>query len=240
MVTGAGSGLGAVVSTRLADRGAVVVVVDVDPDAARRTSAALPGAVPVVADLSLAAAVDTVVDAVDAAAEASGLGPPVLLVHNAGGWGTAGRQFPDATPDEWRAVLDLNLVVPMALTQRLLGPMARAGGGAVVHVASSAGRGTGAYASPEYAVAKAGLVRLTTSLAGLAASHGVRVGCVVPGWVGLERAHAQRAALPPEERPELVPPEHVAEAVVALATDDTSAGRVVVLDGGRPAVVVDR
>lgn len=234
VVTGAGSGLGAVVSARLADRGAVVVVVDVDPDAAGRTSASLPGSVPVVTDLSRPVAVDTV------AAAVAGLAPPALLVNNAGGWGTAGRQFPDAAPDEWRSVLALNLVVPMALTQRLLGPMADAGGGAVVHVASSAGRDTGAYASPEYAVAKAGLVRLTTSLAGLAASHGVRVGCVVPGWVGLERAHAERAALPPEDRPELVPPQDVADAVVALATDDTSAGRVVVLDGGWPAEVVDR
>ena len=121
VVTGAGSGLGAVVSARLADRGAVVVVVDVDPDAAGRTSASLPGSVPVVTDLSRPVAVDTV------AAAVAGLAPPALLVNNAGGWGTAGRQFPDAAPDEWRSVLALNLVVPMALTQRLLGPMADAG-----------------------------------------------------------------------------------------------------------------
>ena len=44
----------------------------------------------------------------------------------------------------------------------------------------------------------------------------------------------------PRSRPELVPPQDVADAVVALATDDTSAGRVVVLDGGWPAEVVDR
>jgi len=56
------------------------------------------------------------VDAVLQCAEE--LGGPHILVNNAGGWGGAGRQFPDATFDQWRRVLELNLVAPMALTQR--------------------------------------------------------------------------------------------------------------------------
>jgi NAD(P)-dependent dehydrogenase (short-subunit alcohol dehydrogenase family) len=120
----------------------------------------------------------------------------------------------------------------MALTQRLL---PRLGGGAVVNVSSSAGLARGAYASPEYAVAKAALVRFTTSLADLADSHDVRVSCVVPGWIGLDRAIRERARLPPDERPDLVPPELIARTIVDLAEDQTSAGRVVVLDEGRPS-----
>jgi 3-oxoacyl-[acyl-carrier protein] reductase len=83
-------------------------------------------------------------------------------------------------------------------------------------------------------VAKAGLVRLTTALAGLA-QEGIRVTCVVPGWIGLPRAHAERAALHPSElewAPELVPPELVTAEVVRLVRDDADAGTVVeLLDG---------
>lgn len=74
-------------------------------------------------------------------------GGPHILVNNAGGWGTAGRRFPEASPAEWSAVLDLNLRAPMTLTQRFLAPMTDAGAGAVVNIASSAGRGNGPYAS---------------------------------------------------------------------------------------------
>jgi NAD(P)-dependent dehydrogenase (short-subunit alcohol dehydrogenase family) len=229
VVTGAGDGLGLHVGEHLAARGAVVLVVDVDPEAARDACARIRDAggraEPFAADLSDLGSVEPI------ALEAERLGSLRVLVNNAGGWGTAARHYPDAAPSEWRRVLDLNLVVPMALTQRLL-PLLR--GGAVVNVSSSAGHGDDAYGCPEYAVAKAGLIRLTTSLAGLADSHGVRASCVVPGWIGLDRAVAERAEMPADERPDLVPPELVARSIVELATDTSSAGRVVVLDDGDP------
>jgi 3-oxoacyl-[acyl-carrier protein] reductase len=89
-------------------------------------------------------------------------------------------------------------------------------------------------------VAKAGLVRLTTASAGLA-DDGIRVTCVVPGWIGLPRAHAERAALAPDDRAhlsDLVPPELVADEVVRLVREDAAAGTVVeLLDGSRRRVV---
>lgn len=129
------------------------------------------------------------VDAVLQCAEE--LGGPHILVNNAGGWGGAGRQFPDATFDQWRRVLALNLVAPMALTQRCVPLMMRLGGGVVVNIASSAGLGHDGYGSPEYAAAKAGLIRFTSSLANLSDSHRVRVYCVVPDWIGLPRVHTE-------------------------------------------------
>ena len=229
IVTGAGSGLGLHVVEQLAARGVAVLVVDADPEAAWHACEHIREsggrAEPFAVDLSDLGAVEPT------ALEAERLGSVRVLVNNAGGWGTAVGHYPDAAVSEWRRVLDLNLVVPMALTQRLL-PSLR--GGAVVNVASSAGRGDDAYGCPEYAVAKAGLIRLTTSLAALADSHGVRVSCVVPGWIGLDRAVAERAEMPPDERPDLVPPELVARSVVELATDPSSAGRVVVLEEGGP------
>ena len=165
---------------------------------------------------------------------AEALGGVEVLVNNAGGWGDGPRQYPDAAPQDWDHVLDLNLRAPMRLLQLCLAGMRGRGRGAVVNIASSAGVETTAYGSPPYAVAKAGLVRLTTALAGLA-EDGIRVSCVVPGWIGLPRAHSERAALSQLEqdpRPALVPPELIVAEVLQLARDNAAAGTVVeLLDG---------
>ncbi len=233
IVTGGASGTGLAISDSLAGAGATVLVVDVDGDAAERASARIrdhAGAgVAVHADVCLGGDREAIL------ARAVDLGGPQVLVNNAGGWGGAGRQFPDATEAEWRAVLELNLLAPMALTGLCRGPMAASGGGAVVNVGSSAGRGSGDYGSPEYGAAKAGLARFTTSIAGWAPRDGIRVNCVVPDWIGLDRAHAELAAMSPARRaaaPPLIPPADVAATVVRLVTDDSLAGRVVVLAGG--------
>jgi NAD(P)-dependent dehydrogenase (short-subunit alcohol dehydrogenase family) len=75
-----------------------------------------------------------------------GLGGPQILVNNAGGGGHIEPHFPDAEPEQWQSTLGLG------------------GGGVVVNVASTAGLGFGPYVSPEYAAAKAGLIRFTSSL----------------------------------------------------------------------------
>jgi 3-oxoacyl-[acyl-carrier protein] reductase len=202
-----------------------VLVADVDGEAARRVADAVAGT-PVTADLATGGGVAAVVAAVGSELD--------VLVNCAGGWHPSGRHYPDAAPAEWDAVLTLNLRSPMRLLQALRDPLSRSPVGAAVAIASSAGRGTGAYASPEYAAAKAGLIRFTTSLTDWQQRFGVRVACVVPGWIGLPRAHDEVAALPPGERPELIPPERIAAEVVALITDPGAAGRVVVMEEGRP------
>lgn len=223
VVTGGGSGLGWFVAEAL--RAAGVRVIAADLRAADGVT---------VADITT----DAGRAAVLAAAEAHG--GLDLLVNNAGAWSAGGAQFPDAEPAAWRAALDLDLLAPMALTQLAL-PALQVGGGAVVNISSSAGVDTVAYGSPEYATAKAGLIRFTTSLADWRERYGVRVNCVVPGWIGLARAHAELAALSPSERasaPALVPPESIAAQVLRLAHDESLAGRVVtMLDGDRAPVL---
>ncbi|TDD65951.1 SDR family NAD(P)-dependent oxidoreductase [Jiangella aurantiaca] len=233
VVTGGAAGAGRVVVSALAGRGAIVLVADVDGERCAEAVAAV--------EQNGGRASPAVVDVCDDDAgvlveAAERLGPLGVLVNNAGGWGDAGRRFPNAAREEWGRVLDLNLRAPMLLTQAVLAPLRAAGGGAVVNVASGAGMELSPYGSPEYGAAKAGLIRFTAAVAGLRETHGVRVNCVVPGWIGLDRAHAELAAMPPEERaqaPPFVPPERVADAVVGLAEDDDLAGRVLVLRGGR-------
>ena len=130
-------------------------------------------------------------------ARAAELGGPHVVVNNAGGW-SPGPQFPEASPEVWSATLDLDLRAPMLLTQLALPAMVAAGGGVVVGIGSSAGVGVAGYGSPEYAAAKAGLVRFTASVAGLEETHGVRVTAVVPDWIGLDRAVAEVASMAEE------------------------------------------
>ncbi len=229
VVTGAAGGLGREIAVALARRGAAVLVADRDPAGAEQTVRlvrahrvggwACCGDVTVEADLRALAA------------RARDLGGADVLVNNAGGW-TPGEQYPAAPYDAWSRTLDLNLRAPMLLTQLFLaglddrrGPARPA---AVVNVASSAALGAEGYGSPEYAAAKAGLVRFTTSLGDPATAARARVMAVVPGWIGLPRAHEQVEALPAAERPVLVPPEAVTRAVVDLVAHGR-AGEVVEL-----------
>ncbi|MEN3285638.1 MAG: galactose dehydrogenase [Solirubrobacteraceae bacterium] len=235
IVTGGAAGLGLVVVRRLVAEGCAVVVADVVSGAlaAREGGSRVEFVrcdVRVGADLERAVAF--------AVERFGGLD---VVVNNAGGV-SRGAQWPEASALEWRATLDLNLSAPMLLTQLALEPMRARGGGAVVNVASSAGLGLTPYDSPEYGAAKAGLIRFTASVAGLRESVGVRVNCVVPHWIGLERAHAELAAMSAAERaaaPPFVDPEAIAETVAWLARSDSLAGRVVEMRGGSPRRLLD-
>ena len=232
VVTGGASGLGEHLVRAFAEAGGHVVVADRDAAAAGALAAEIRGEGGAATGVGCDVTVEEDLRALVALAEA--LGGVDVLVNNAGGWGAGSAHYPDAPPEDWDHVLDLNLRAPMRLLQLCLDGMRSRGRGAVVNVASSAGVETTAYGSPPYAVAKAGLVRLTTALAGLG-EEGIRVSCVVPGWIGLPRAHAERAALDPaelESAPELVPPELVTAEVVRLVRDDADSGTVVeLLDG---------
>ncbi len=223
VVTGGASGLGWFVVEALRGAGARVIVADLRP-----------------AEGVTVADVATETGRAAVLAAAQGAGGLDVLVNNAGGWSVGGAQFPDAEPAAWRAAIELNLLAPMALTQQAL-PALRRGRGAVVNIASSAGVQTTAYGSPEYGTAKAALIRFTTAVADWRERYGVRVNCVVPGWIGLERAHDERAAMPPAERataPALIPPEEIAAQVLRLARDESLAGRVVgMFDGDQEPVL---
>lgn len=171
-----------------------------------------------------------------------GLGGPQILVNNAGGGGHIEPHFPDAEPEQWQSTLDLNLRGAMLATQLALGPMCLGGGGVVVNVASTAGLGFGPYVSPEYAAAKAGLIRFTSSLSGLRERMNVRVNCVVPDWIATERAREELARMRPAERaatPAPRPPEEVAGAVVEFVRNEDLTGRVMVMWPGEPARLLD-
>jgi len=99
------------------------------------------------------------------------------------------------------------------------------------------------YDAPEYGAAKAGVVRLTASLATLQERMGVRVNCICPGWVDTPASRRSRAEMTPEESEKSVPsvllkPEEIAEAVVMFVQDDSMAGRVMIWPEGEPWRIV--
>jgi NAD(P)-dependent dehydrogenase (short-subunit alcohol dehydrogenase family) len=227
IVTGGGAGLGSFIVSRLLGEGFSVVVADVEPGALAAREA---GRVAFVrCDARVGADLERVV-----AFSLDRFGGLDVVVNNAGGV-SRGSQWPAAGVLEWRATLELNLVAPMLLTQLALEPMRARGGGAVVNIASAAGIGFEPYDSPEYGSAKAGLIRFTSCVAGLAETHAVRVNCIAPHWIGLDRAHEELAAMSPAERAAAGPfvdPEAVADAVVWLVRDESLAGLVVEMPGG--------
>ncbi|MEZ0141917.1 SDR family oxidoreductase [Microbacterium sp. NRRL B-14842] len=184
LLTGAGSGIGAVLARRLMERGDDVVVLARDAGRARQIADDLPGASTLVGDLaqpgrlSWALSKQSLPDRIDS------------LVHAAGvvDLGSVG----DLTPALWEQQLAVNLVAPAELT-RLLLPVLRVSRGHVVFVNS----GAGLRASPgwsAYAASKHGLRALADALRQEEAEHGVRVTSVYPGRTATpmqERVHRQ-------------------------------------------------
>ena len=172
LVTGGASGIGAATARRLAAEGAHVIVGDLDQDGAREVVAEIDGtAIELdVADVAQAhAAIAQVM---------SDVAPIDILVNNAG---TDRFAFFVHTDEElWDFVLGVNLKGTLNCTHAVLASMHERGGGAIVNVASEAGR-VGSQGSVTYSAAKAGVIGFTKAIARESARYGVRSNAVAPG-----------------------------------------------------------
>ena len=226
VVTGAARGIGRAIAERLAKEGADVLAADLD-------APENPVGPFIAADVTRERDVQRMIE--EAHERFGGLD---ILVNNAGGYETP--VFPDAPVEHWSRTLDLNLRAVMLGIHHAVEPMADRGGGAIVNIASSAGLGYAPHPGPEYAVAKAGVMRLTACLAPLV-ERGIRVNCISPHTVAtpavrqtIAELHAEGRELPWDLVGTLLEPEEIADAVVELINDETLAGRVMVCRGGEP------
>jgi 3-oxoacyl-[acyl-carrier protein] reductase len=196
IVTGAARGIGAAVAKRLARDGLAVAVIDLDEadcagtvEAIRREGGTAQAMAADVADEGL------VGDAV--ARVVAELGPPMVLVNNAGVGPRA--DLVEMTTEQWDMVLGVNLRGPFFLTRAVAPYMVEAGWGRIVTMSSISAVGDAARV--DYASAKAGLIGFTKSLALQLGRHGITANAIAPGFVvsDMTRASARRLGLEFEE-----------------------------------------
>jgi 2-hydroxycyclohexanecarboxyl-CoA dehydrogenase len=238
LVTGGASGIGAATVRRLAAEGARVAVADLDPQRAREISGEIDGH-PVEMDVTDHA---SIVAGVAVAVEA--VGPIDVLVNNAGGGTRAPSFFVHTDEDEWTDGLRLNLWSVLAVTHAVLPAMQERGTGAIVNIASEAGR-VGSQLSVTYSAAKAGVIGFTKAIAREGAHYGVRANAVAPGPIQtpLLEHMVETGDLGTRLRQGMIDstlmrrpgtPEEVAATITFLACDDASfiTGQTIGVSGG--------
>lgn len=178
VVVGGSRGIGAAVSILLARLGAGVVVNGRDTDAVDETVASITAAGGRAVGLAGAASEETVAEALIALCEREfgGIGS---LVNCAGTAEPVGSSILNATPGEFRELLDAHLGTVFATCRAAAPRMVAAGGGAIVNTSSFAFLGD--YGGTGYPAGKGAVNGLTMAIAAELAEHGVRANVVCPG-----------------------------------------------------------
>ena len=174
IVTGAASGIGKGIATRLANEGASVVVDDLNGEAATATASELGnGAIGVAVDVTDRAAVDAMTEQA-----LTTFGRIDVLVNNAG-WDKVGP-FLDSDVHVRDRVIGINLSGVLHCSQSVVRRMVDQGHGTVVNIGSDAAR-VGSSGEAVYSACKGGVVAFTKTLAREVARHGITANAVCPG-----------------------------------------------------------
>jgi NAD(P)-dependent dehydrogenase (short-subunit alcohol dehydrogenase family) len=242
IVTGAGSGIGRAIATRLAADGLAVAVLDLSEESAEKVA----GEIAEQGHDALAVGGVDVSDRsqVDAAAERvrTELGPPLVLVNNAGVTGF--KRFADITDDRWKRIMEVNLNGPFYCTQAVLPDMVEAGWGRIVNISSSSAQSGQPY-MVHYVTSKAGLIGFTKALALELGPQGITVNTIPPGFIDtpMLRDSERKGQLGPplEDHIARTPvrragtPDDIAHACSFLVSEAASyvTGQVIGVNGGR-------
>lgn len=241
VVTGGARGIGEAVARRLAHEGFAVAVLDLDAEAAKPVVAAIretgQSAVAVGVDVTDEASVEAAIAQVE-----KELGPPIVLVNNAGI--TRDDLLHKLNAESWDTVLAVHLRGAFLVSRAVQRHMTTARWGRIVNLSSVSALGNRGQAN--YSAAKAGIQGFTKTLALELGRFGVTVNAVAPGFIvtDMTRATAERVGLTFDEFTERaireVPvqragqPEDIASAVAYFVREDASyvSGQVLYVAGG--------
>jgi 2-dehydro-3-deoxy-L-rhamnonate dehydrogenase (NAD+) len=237
IITGSARGIGRATAWELAERGITTVIADRDHERAEHVASELCAAgheaLAVEVDVSQRRSVSEMVDAVLAAFDRID-----VLVNNAG---IAGRtaSLLEVTDSDWDEMMAVDLKSVYLCCQAVLPGMIERRSGAIVNVASIAGKEGNPNMVP-YSTAKAGVIGLTKALAKEVAPHGIRVNAVAPAVIEtdiLQQLTPQQVEYMKSRVPlgRLGKPEEVAAVIAFLASEKASfvTGQCYDVSGGR-------
>jgi NAD(P)-dependent dehydrogenase (short-subunit alcohol dehydrogenase family) len=249
LITGGGTGLGAVFAKRFVEEGAKVVITGRRKELLEKVASEVPAGsiLPFQGDVSDFESAKAMVDATVKFG-----GKIDVLVNNAGIDPAA--KILDIAVEQWQKVININLTGPMLMMKAAIPEMIKIGGGSIINIASLAAV-RNIPAMPAYSASKAGLIGLTQATALDYGAQNIRVNIVAPGPIRTEMLEHSMQGLAdatgtditgalntltkflPLKRPAM--PAEVAGAVVFLASDDASfmTGNTIMVDGG--ACIVD-
>jgi 3-oxoacyl-[acyl-carrier protein] reductase len=235
IVTGASRGIGAAIADALAAAGAKVAGTATSSagaeSIAQRLGAIAPDCMGEILDVNDPEGASQLVERI-----ASSLGPPTILVNNAGI--TRDQILMRMKEDEWDAVIETNLRSVFRLSKACLRGMMKARGGRIISISSVVGA-MGNPGQTNYAAAKAGMMGFSRSLAREIGSRNITVNVVAPGFIDTDMTRAlddtQRDALLkdiPLQR--LGDPADIAAAVLFLASEHGAyiTGQTLHVNGG--------
>ena len=235
VVTGAAQGIGKAIATLLAQKGARVVVCDINLEMATETAREIEskGATchAIKADVTQLGDADQIVKGT-----VEQCGSLDILVNNAGI--TKDNVLLRMKEDQWDQVMAVNLKGTFTCTKAAIRVMMRQKKGTIINVASITGL-MGNAGQANYSASKAGVIGFTKAVAREYADRGITVNAVAPGFI----ATAMTDAIPEKEREALInqiplnrlgSPEDVANAVYFLASEEASyiTGQVISINGG--------
>ncbi|MFB4318591.1 3-oxoacyl-ACP reductase FabG [Actinomadura sp. 21ATH] len=241
VVTGAARGIGAATAVRLGREGFAVAVCDLDEAACAATVEAVEKegarALAVGVDVSDAERVKAAVERI-----AAELGPPVVLVNNAGI--LRDNLLFKMSDDDWDAVMSVHLRGAFLMTRAVQAHMTKAGWGRIVNLSSTSALGNRGQAN--YSAAKAGLQGFTKTLAIELGKFGVTANAIAPGFIATDMTAATAArvgvdfeafkAASAEQIPvrRVGTPEDIAGTVAFLVSEDAGfvSGQVLYVAGG--------
>jgi dihydroanticapsin dehydrogenase len=243
IVTGGGEGIGRATCLRLAEEGAAIVVAEINSKTGSATADEVKQtggrAIFVETDVANEASIQKMV-----AAAVAEFGKVDVLVNNAAVFVLHGIE---ATVDDWRKILDVNVMGSALVAKHVVPEMKKVGGGAIVNLGSI----SSFIAQPNfwtYNASKGAIANLTRCMAMDLADDNIRVNAVCPGtvWTQIVQRLSKEQGLSPEEAQShpnwggshmikrIADPREIANAILFLASDEASfiTAECLMVDGG--------